>query len=236
MTDIAVVTGGGGALGSEVARTLVRAGHKVLIADGVHATERLKALQAELGPSVATFGADLSTASGFAQALAHGKSALGGVPCMAALIAGGWRGGAPLHETDDETWNAMMTQNLETVRAALVALLPAMVAEKRGSIVAVGSRAIERPWTSTNAAAYATSKAAVGTLCQTVAAEVLEHGVRVNVVMPSTMDTPANRSAMPKSDPTQWVSLPSAAGVIAFFLSDAAKDISGALVPLYGRA
>jgi NAD(P)-dependent dehydrogenase (short-subunit alcohol dehydrogenase family) len=155
---------------------------------------------------------------------------------MAALIAGGWRGGAPLHETDDETWAAMMTQNLETVRAALTAMLPSMIAAKRGSIVAVGSRAIERPWTSTNAAAYATSKAAVGALCQTVAAEVLEHGVRVNVVMPSTMDTPANRSAMPNSDPTQWVSLPSAAGVVAFFLSDAAKDISGALIPLYGRA
>jgi NAD(P)-dependent dehydrogenase (short-subunit alcohol dehydrogenase family) len=111
-----------------------------------------------------------------------------------------------------------------------------MVVRGRGSIVVVGSRAAAQPATSARSAAYAASKAAVVALAQAVAAEVLDHGVRVNAVLPSTMDTPANRASMPKVDPSRWVSLSSAAGVIAFLLSDDARDISGAALPLYGRA
>jgi NAD(P)-dependent dehydrogenase (short-subunit alcohol dehydrogenase family) len=119
---------------------------------------------------------------------------------------------------------------------ALHALLPGMVAGKHGSIVVIGSRAVERPWTSAGAAAYAASKSAAVTLAQTAAQEVLAHGVRINAILPSTMDTPANRAAMPSVDPTTWVSLESAAGVIAFLLSDEARDVSGAAIPVYGRA
>ncbi|MGD0529244.1 MAG: SDR family oxidoreductase, partial [Polyangiaceae bacterium] len=116
------------------------------------------------------------------------------------------------------------------------ALLPPMVAKKHGSIVVMGSRAAVEPATSAGSAAYAASKAAVVALAQAVAAEVLSAGVRVNAVLPSTMDTPANRAAMPKVDPAKWVSLPSAAGVVAFLLSDEARDISGVALPVYGRA
>ncbi len=84
--------------------------------------------------------------------------------------------------------------------------------------------------------AYTASKHAAVALAQTVAAEVVEYGVRINAVLPSTMDTPANRAAMPKADFGKWVTTPSAAGVIAFLLSDAARDVSGAAIPLYGRA
>jgi NAD(P)-dependent dehydrogenase (short-subunit alcohol dehydrogenase family) len=109
---------------------------------------------------------------------------------------------------------------------------PSMVEAKHGSIVVVGSRAVERPWTSTGAAAYA----AVVTLAQTVAQEVLEHGVRINSILPSTMDTPANRSAMPSAGPTKWVSLDSASQVIALLLSEDSRDVSGAALSVYGRA
>ena len=98
----------------------------------------------------------------------------------------------------------------------------------RGSVVVVGSRAVERPWTSASASAYGTTKAAVVALAQTVAAEVLEHGVRVNAILPSTLDTAANRRAMPEADSSRWVTTESAAGVIAFLLSDEARDVSGA--------
>lgn len=111
-----------------------------------------------------------------------------------------------------------------------------MVAERSGSIVVVGSRAVERPWTGTGSAAYAAAKAAVVTIAQTVAQEVLEYGVRVNAVLPSTLDTPANRASDPNADPSKWVSLSSAAAVMAFLLSDDARDVSGAAIPLYGRA
>ena len=130
----------------------------------------------------------------------------------------------------------MMGANLETVYRSLRALLPPMVAAGRGSIVVIGSRAAADPASSARAAAYAASKAAVVALAQAVAAEVRDVGVRVNAVLPSTLDTPANRAAMPKADASRWVSLPSAAGVVAFLLSDDARDISGAAVPVYGRA
>jgi NAD(P)-dependent dehydrogenase (short-subunit alcohol dehydrogenase family) len=102
--------------------------------------------------------------------------------------------------------------------------------------VVIGSRAVERPWTSGGAAAYAASKAAVVTLAQAIAAEVLAHGVRVNAVLPSIIDTPANRSGMPGADPSAWVSPESLSRVIAFLLSDDARDVSGAAIPVYGRA
>jgi NAD(P)-dependent dehydrogenase (short-subunit alcohol dehydrogenase family) len=130
----------------------------------------------------------------------------------------------------------MMESNVGTVHAALRALLPGMVARKRGAIVVVGSRNVERPWTGASAAAYTASKAAAVAMAEAAAAEVLEHGVRINAVLPSTMDTPANRAAMPKADFSRWVTTQSAAGVIAFLLSDAARDVSGAAIPLYGRA
>jgi NAD(P)-dependent dehydrogenase (short-subunit alcohol dehydrogenase family) len=111
-----------------------------------------------------------------------------------------------------------------------------MVARRQGSIVVIGSRAVEQPWTSSGAAEYAATKSAVVALARTAAAEVLHSGVRVNAVLPSTLDTPANRAAMPKADASRWVSLESAAGVIAFLLSDDARDVSGAEIPVYGRA
>lgn len=232
---IVVITGGAGALGAALARVLAARGDKVALFDTEHSRERATALAKELGgyAHIAPF----RTSGDFSEAVKATANALGGVPTGAALIAGGWAGGAKVHESkDDAAWASMMKANADTAFHALAALLPGMVANRGGSVVVVGSRAVERPWTAAGSAAYAASKAAVVTLAQTAAAEVLEHGVRVNAVLPSTMDTPANREAMPDVDPATWVSLPSAAGVIAFLLGDAAKDVSGAVLPIYGRA
>ena len=232
---VVAITGGAGALGSVLARVLAGRGDKVALFDTEHSRERATALAKELGGYVHI--APFQSSEDFAQAVKATKENLGGVPTGAALIAGGWAGGTPVHEAkDDASWVAMMKSNADTAYHAMHALLPGMVAAKGGSIVVVGSRAVERPWTSTGSAAYAASKAAVVTLAQTVAAEVLEHQVRINAVLPSTMDTPANRKAMPEADTTKWVSLPSAAGVIAFLLGEDARDVSGAVIPVYGRA
>jgi NAD(P)-dependent dehydrogenase (short-subunit alcohol dehydrogenase family) len=236
MTDVALVTGAAGALGAEVARTLHDRGCKLALVDGPHAAERLKELAKALGGAAVVAG-DIALEATWTSAMPQIERELGAPPALAALIAGAWRGGTPLHaETGDEVWRAMMQANVETVHRSLRALLPAMVARKHGSVVVIGSRAAVQPATSAGAAAYAASKAAVVALAQAVAAEVLEHGVRVNAVLPSTMDTPANRAAMPKADPSRWVSLPSAAGVVSFLLSDAARDVSGAALPVYGRS
>jgi NAD(P)-dependent dehydrogenase (short-subunit alcohol dehydrogenase family) len=236
MNHVALVTGAAGALGSEVARTLAGRGCKLALVDSEHGRERLDELAKELGGACVVAG-DIAEESTWAEAVPRIERELGAPPSRAALVAGAWRGGKPLHEErGDDVWRVMMQANLETVHRSLRALLPAMVAQKQGSIVVIGSRAAVQPATGAHAAAYAASKAAVVALAQAVAAEVLGAGVRVNAVLPSTMDTPANRAAMPAVDPAKWVSLSSAAGVVAFLLGDEARDISGAALPVYGRA
>ncbi len=236
MDNIALVTGAAGFLGHEVARTLHARGYGLALVDSERSRERLDELAASLGGACVIAG-DIGSAALWTEAMPRLERELGGAPDVAALLAGGWRGGKPLHEEQgDDVWRAMLDSNLETVHRSLRALLPPMVARKRGAIVVIGSRAAVDPASSAKAAAYAASKAAVVALAQAAAAEVREYGVRINVLMPSTLDTPANRASMPGSDAARWVSLPSAAGVVAFLLGEEARDISGAAVPIYGRA
>jgi NAD(P)-dependent dehydrogenase (short-subunit alcohol dehydrogenase family) len=234
---IVIVTGAAGALGSAVARHLAGRGDAVALLDRESHRGALDALAASLGEAtsracVAT--CDVSDAASWSAALARVEATLG-APTGAALVAGGWAGGAPLHEGDDAVWSKMIGANLETVHRSLRALLPGFVARRRGSVVVVGSRAVERPWESSGAAAYAASKSAVVALARAVAAEVLDAGVRVNAVLPSTIDTPANRAAMPDADASRWVATSSLAEVIGFLLGDGARDVSGAAIPVYGR-
>lgn len=234
--NICLVTGGAGALGAAIVRTLVGRSYRVAMLDSARSKPRSEALEKELGSRVLGLNGDCSEEGAWKDALAAITSSFGGAPTHAALVAGGWEGGAPIHAGSEDTYRKMMTANTDTVHRALRALLPSMVASKHGSIVVVGSRAVERPWSSAGASAYAASKAAAVTLAQSVAAEVLADGVRINAILPSTMDTPANRAAMPDVDPSTWVSVDSAAGVVAFLLSEDARDISGAAIPVYGRA
>jgi NAD(P)-dependent dehydrogenase (short-subunit alcohol dehydrogenase family) len=234
MSSVAVITGASGALGSALARHLSSAGYRLALVDSPHAKDRLDVLSAQIDSAIG-YSADVSSAEAWRDLLPRIEEKLGAAS-SAVLVAGGWSGGHPLYETSDDEWTRMMTSNLETARRALQAMLPGMVARKNGSIVVVGSRVVERPWTSAKAAAYAASKAAVVALAQVAAAEVLESGVRVNSVLPSTLDTEANRKAMPKADPRKWVATDSLARVIAFLLSDDSHDVSGAAIPVYGRA
>jgi NAD(P)-dependent dehydrogenase (short-subunit alcohol dehydrogenase family) len=231
---IVAITGAGGALGGAVARHLRRAGYELALFDTEGGKTRLDALAAEV-EGVAVTG-DFAKPAAWDAALDRVRLVAGGAPTHAVLIAGGWAGGAPIYAATDDTYASMMEVNAHTAYSSLRALLPAMVSARHGSIVLIGSRAALRPWTSKSAAAYAAAKAAVVALAETAAAEVLEHGVRVNAILPSTLDTPANRKSMPDADPSRWVSLESAAAVIAFLLSDESRDVSGASIPVYGRS
>jgi NAD(P)-dependent dehydrogenase (short-subunit alcohol dehydrogenase family) len=237
MERIAAITGGAGALGSALAELLVERGYRVALFDIDKSRARAEEIAARLGEErVLVHTGDFGAAETWTAALESTKRAFGAPPQYAALVAGGWDGGGPLHAAkDDGVYERMIRLNVDTVYRALRALLPSMVKEKEGSIVVVGSRAVDRPWTSGGAAAYAASKAAVVTMAETVAAEVVSEGVRVNAILPSTMDTAANRAAMPDADPKRWVALSSAAAVIAFLFSDDARDVSGAALPVYGR-
>jgi NAD(P)-dependent dehydrogenase (short-subunit alcohol dehydrogenase family) len=232
MSMITVVTGAAGVLGSEVTRVLLERGHKVAALDRPSA--RLDA-QARPGACL-PIGLNLTAASSWEEAVTKINKELG-IPNGAVLCAGGWAGGQPASKTtDDSAYRRMLELNLDTAELSIRFLLPGMVDQAHGSIVVVGSRVVERPWESAGAAAYAASKGAVVAYAQAVAAEVVDSKVRVNAVLPSVIDTPTNRTAMPKADPLKWVAPESLARVIAFLLSDDARDISGAAIPVYARA
>ncbi|MDP9036281.1 MAG: SDR family NAD(P)-dependent oxidoreductase [Myxococcota bacterium] len=236
MVEVAVVTGAAGALGSVVARKLAARGYDVALVDSERHENALRDLGGSLARACVVAG-DVASEAMWAAATPRIERELGAPPSVAALVAGGWGGGRPLfEEASDDVWRSMLAANLETAYRSLRALLPSMVARRHGSVVVIGSRAVEQPGTSARAAAYGASKTAVVALARASAAEVLDYGVRINAILPSTMDTPANRTAMPGADASRWVSLESAAGVIAFLLSDDARDISGAAIPVYGRA
>ena len=230
---VCVITGAAGAVGTALVAHLAGRGYKVAALGRAADAARLAPL-GETG-RVLPLTVDVASASEWASALTTIERELG-APSAAVLVAGGWKGGKPLREEPEDVWQAMLQMNLETARASLKALLAGMVQRHAGSVVLFGSRAAVRPWESANAASYAATKAAVLAFAQATAADVIQHGVRVNVVLPSTIDTPPNRAAMPNADFSSWVTTDSLSGVIEFLLSDAARDVSGAALPVYGRA
>lgn len=149
-------------------------------------------------------------------------------------IAGGFRMGEAVHETSDANWNFLFDINARTLLHTSRAVVPHMLERGRGRIVNVGAISAGRAEAAKGA--YNASKMTVIRLTETMAAELRERGVNVNCVLPSTLDTPDNRAAMPDADPSRWVPLADLAGVIVFLASDAAKSVHGAALPVTGLA
>src|SRR6266851_1877780 len=192
-----VASGASGEFGPTLVKFLIRRGDKVAALGSPRSAERLRGLQAELGTNSLAIAMDATSLAEWKSALERIEQTLG-PPSGAALLAGGWEGGRPFHESDDAIWQRMFAVNLETARRSLQALLPAMIQRGAGSIVLMGSQVVERPWKGAGAAAYTAAKSAVVALARAVAAEVSSKGIRVNAVMPSVIDTAANRAAMPR--------------------------------------
>jgi NAD(P)-dependent dehydrogenase (short-subunit alcohol dehydrogenase family) len=149
-------------------------------------------------------------------------------------LVGGYAGGTPLWETPGPEWDRLIALNLRSVFAVCRAAVPVMIAQGGGRIINVSSRTAVQP--SPGAAAYAVSKAGVITLTEALALEVRDHAVTVNSVLPSVIDTPANRRDLPGADPSRWVRPEQLAAIIAWLTSPEASVISGAALPVYGRA
>lgn len=230
-----VVSGASGEFGPTLVKFLIPRGDRVAALGSPRSAERLRGLQAEFGAECLAIPMDATSVAEWKSSLDRIEQAFG-PPSGAALLAGGWEGGHLFHESDDAIWQQMFSVNLETARRSLQALLPGMIQRAAGSIVVMGSQVVERPWKGAGAAAYTAAKSALVALARAVAAEVSSKGIRVNAVMPSVIDTAANRAAMPKADAKRWVSPQSLAETIGFLLSDAAKDISGAALPIYGQS
>ncbi len=151
---------------------------------------------------------------------------------VAVNAIGGYAGGSTLWDGDAGTLSRMMAQNLEPGYALARAVVPVMIRAGNGAIVNVAAKSgVDHP---ARAAAYAASKAAAIALMDSLAAEVAGTGVRVNSVLPSIIDTPANRKSMPAADFAKWPKADDIARVILFLCSSDARVVHGASIPVYG--
>lgn len=226
-----LVTGGTGALGACVTRRLLEDGHQVAVSWVVE--EEADRTRREL----AAFGdlllvrADLTKAADVGRMLDEIGEAIGPVDVLVHL-AGMWRGGVPLGETEDAAWDLVMDVNLRTAFNAARGVLPRMLERGWGRLVFVSSRTAHHG--QAQQIPYAVAKAGVAALAEAIADETRGTGVTANAVEPSIIDTPANRRSFPDSDHARWVSPEELAATISFLTSDAAAAITGAVVPVRG--
>jgi NAD(P)-dependent dehydrogenase (short-subunit alcohol dehydrogenase family) len=221
---VVAITGAFGALGSAVVRACVAEGAQVA------AIDRAPAPRAPL-EGAALFGdVDLASDAGARDAVAAIVARFGRLDALV-NIAGGFRW-EPLADGSLDTWNELYELNLRTAVAACRAALPHLPAE-RGRIVNIGAAGAVKA--GAGMGAYAASKSGVARLTEALAEEQKARGITVNAVLPSIIDTPANRADMPKADFSTWVQPAQLADVIVFLLSAKAQAITGALLPVTGR-
>jgi NAD(P)-dependent dehydrogenase (short-subunit alcohol dehydrogenase family) len=224
-----VVTGGFGALGRAVAEAAAHRGASVAALDV--APQAPAGLAERLGPDALLIGGvDLSTAEGAAKAMAAVKAKYGRLDALI-NIAGGFRW-EKVEGGDAATWDFLFALNLKTALNASKAAIPSLLESGAGRIVNVGAGSAVKA--AAGMGPYAASKAAVHKLTESLAEEFKNRGVTVNAVLPSIIDTPANRADMPKANFDHWVRPIDLAAVILFLASDEAKAVTGALIPVTG--
>lgn len=218
----ALITGANGVLGRAVAQRAAELGASLLLAgrglDPALAARHRDAWMLEL---------DLAEPGALAGALAGA-----GPVDLLFNLAGGFAMGDSAWQAGSGQWDAMFRLNVDTLRHSLQAVVPGMLRQGRGAVVNVGALSALRG--QAHMAAYVASKSAVLRLTESLSAEVRSHGINVNAVLPSIIDTPSNRAAMPEADPSRWVAPADLANVICFLGSDAARAIHGALIPVAG--
>ncbi len=233
-SKVAIVTGGTGGLGEAVVAALLAAGAAVVVPHRRAAD--LGELRARLGlPESAPLGGmvlDLTDEAAVQRAYAEAAAQHGGLDILV-NIAGGYGGGKPVHETPWSLWQTQLDMNLKTTVLSCQAAVPHMLA-RGGAIVNVGTRTATQP--AKNLAAYAAAKRAVTQLTEALAAELREQNITANLVLPSTIDTPANRERDSSAGGGRWVQPAEIAQVILFLAGPDARIISGAAIPVYGRA
>ena len=224
-----LVAGGTGALGHGVLAELLDAGHPVTatwVVDG----ERER-VQADLGDrdGLALVQADLMEPDG-------AEAAVAAVPDLGAVVnlVGGFASGPLVHETDVEDFERMLRLNLRPGFLLARAAMPRLLEAGGGAYVGVSARPALNPFP--GAAGYVTAKAAVLAFVRALDADYGKQGIRCNAVLPSVIDTPANRQATPDADFSKWVQPAEIGRVIRFLVSDDSAVVSGAGVPVYGRA
>jgi NAD(P)-dependent dehydrogenase (short-subunit alcohol dehydrogenase family) len=229
---VAVVTGASGALGGVVARRLFEAGASLALVD--RDLDRLAALwpEAQAGTDRLSFHAcDLADAPAVTRCAAEIEQRHGRIDHLF-NIAGAYRGGETIEEAPDATWTMLWEANFLSALHLCRAVTPGMRRRGSGTIVNVGSKASLGG--DAGAAPYSIAKTAVVRLTESLAAEVKRDGVRANAVLPGTIDTPANRRAMPDADPSTWVDPQALADAMLFLASPLARAVTGVALPVFG--
>jgi len=226
MERTAIVTGGTGGLGAAVTRTLIDDGWRVVVPwyeerelARVDEHERLDLVQA-----------DLTDPASAAAVVARAGDGLGAL----VNLVGGFAQGERVHETPVDDFERLMRLNLRPTYLMSAAALPVMMDAGGGAIVCVSARAAVQPFP--GAGGYSTAKAAVLAFVDVLNAEYRGDGIRANAIMPSIIDTPANRAGQQDADHGAWVKPADIARVIAHLCSDDAGVTSGGHIPVYGRA
>jgi len=223
---VVLVTGASGGLGRFVTQAFLDAGAQVI-------GSSLKIQQADFNSAnFIAVAADVSTRKGARFLVEQVASRFGRVDVVVHTV-GGFAGGQTIVDTDDATFEQMMELNFYSVLYVLQAAIPVLRKTGDGRLIAIGSRAAVDP--GATVAAYSASKAAMVSLVKTAALENKDAGLRANVILPGTMDTPSNRESMPGADFSKWVQPANVARLILWLAGAAGKDVNGAVIPVYGE-
>ena len=227
-----MVTGAAGHLGRAVAAAFAAQGARLALVDRDQA-----ALDAVFGGASVKAGeavllaADLLDDAQVGAAVDRAMQRLGAIDALCHL-AGGFRMGEAVHETTDANWDFLFDINTRTLRNIARAVVPRMLAQGAGRIVTGGAASASRGLAQMGA--YTAAKSAAIRLTEAMSAELRERNINVNCVLPTIIDTPENRAAMPGADPARWVAPAALADVIVFLCSDAARAVHGAALPVSG--
>jgi NAD(P)-dependent dehydrogenase (short-subunit alcohol dehydrogenase family) len=223
---VVLITGAKGGLGTFVTNKFLSSGATVV---GISRSIKQSDFPA---PNFTALAAELSNDASAGKVVDMVLSQHGRVDALVHLM-GGFAGGKSLAETDEATFEQMADVNLRSAFYIFRAVVPHMRKAGSGAVTAIGSRAAVEP--QAGLAVYGAFKAALVSLVRTLAIENSDAGITANVILPGTMDTPANRAAMPAADFSRWVQPAHVADLIFWLCSEGAAQVSGAVIPMYGR-
>lgn len=223
---IVFITGADGGLGTFVTESFLRKGDQVIGASLHIASNEFP------NPSFRALSVDFTNQEQVGKAIEKVVVEFGRLDVLVHVL-GGFAGGQSIATTDDVTWKRMQDLNLTSAFYVLRAAIPHLRKSSNGRIVAIGSLTAKEP--QANMGAYVTFKTALCTLVQTVARENADAGLTANVILPGTMDTPANRKAMPEADFSRWLDPKRVAELIVWLTEDNARQVTGTMIPIEGN-
>jgi NAD(P)-dependent dehydrogenase (short-subunit alcohol dehydrogenase family) len=231
MEQVIIVTGASGNLGAATARAFQQRGFKTVLVD--RSSDRLAKVFPDPGQDrLLAGGIDLTSHAAMDRLVSDVVNRFGRIDVLVNTV-GAWRGGKAVHEASLDDWDFLFEANLRSTLVACRAVAPQMIQQRSGRIINVASRDALKG--SAGYAAYSASKSAVIRLTESLADELKTFDITANCILPSTIDTPQNRAAIPKADFSKWVEPAALADVILFLASDAARAVTGAALPVYGK-